>query len=179
MNYTTNYHLPQWDETDRIMRTDFNQMCADIESGLTRNAADAASANAKTAADAASATSEASSAAAQATQKAQSTADAALAKANAAYSPDQPPYVLGTYTGTGKELSVDLGFKANFIIIGGGSGDRQIAAGRNTPVGTQFHFTETGFTVKPYTVLQNNGETVERPPYLSGSGGKYSYIAFR
>ncbi len=38
MNYTTNYHLPQWDETDRIMRTDFNQMCADMEAGLNANA---------------------------------------------------------------------------------------------------------------------------------------------
>lgn len=35
MNYTEKYHLPQWEETDRIMRTDFNQMCADLESGLT------------------------------------------------------------------------------------------------------------------------------------------------
>ena len=34
MNDTENYHLPQWEETDRIMRTDFNQMCADIESGI-------------------------------------------------------------------------------------------------------------------------------------------------
>ena len=25
MNYTERYHLPQWEETDRIMRTDFNQ----------------------------------------------------------------------------------------------------------------------------------------------------------
>ena len=37
MNYTENFHLPQWDEHDRIMRSDFNQMCADIESGLTRS----------------------------------------------------------------------------------------------------------------------------------------------
>lgn len=38
MNYTEKYHLPQWEETDRIMRTDFNQMCADMESGLAGNA---------------------------------------------------------------------------------------------------------------------------------------------
>ena len=38
MNYTEKYHLPQWEETDRIMRTDFNQMCADMEAGLTANA---------------------------------------------------------------------------------------------------------------------------------------------
>ena len=34
MNYTKNYHLPQWEETDRVMRTDFNQMCADIDQGV-------------------------------------------------------------------------------------------------------------------------------------------------
>ena len=34
MNYTEKYHLPQWVETDRIMMEDFNQMCADIEAGL-------------------------------------------------------------------------------------------------------------------------------------------------
>lgn len=38
MNYTEKYHLPQWEEADRVMRTDFNQMCADMESGLLRNA---------------------------------------------------------------------------------------------------------------------------------------------
>ena len=42
MNYTEKYHLPQWEETDRIMRTDFNQMCADMEAGLTKTARDAA-----------------------------------------------------------------------------------------------------------------------------------------
>lgn len=34
MNYTEKYHLPQWAEDDRILMTDFNQMCADIEAGL-------------------------------------------------------------------------------------------------------------------------------------------------
>ena len=34
MNYTTNYHLPQWVETDRIQMEDFNQMCADIDQGI-------------------------------------------------------------------------------------------------------------------------------------------------
>ncbi|MCI8658616.1 MAG: hypothetical protein HFF72_14565 [Oscillospiraceae bacterium] len=34
MNYTENYHLPQWEETDRIMMEDFNQMCADIDSSI-------------------------------------------------------------------------------------------------------------------------------------------------
>ncbi len=34
MNYTTNYHLPQWAETDRIQMEDFNQAMADIDEGL-------------------------------------------------------------------------------------------------------------------------------------------------
>ncbi len=38
MEYTKNYHLPQWAEEDRIMRADFNQMCADIEAGLDKTA---------------------------------------------------------------------------------------------------------------------------------------------
>lgn len=37
MQHTPNFHLPQWDETDRVMRTDFNQMCANIEDGLSEN----------------------------------------------------------------------------------------------------------------------------------------------
>lgn len=45
MNYTENYHLPQWDEDDRILRTDFNRMCADMESGLCQNAQAAADAS--------------------------------------------------------------------------------------------------------------------------------------
>ena len=34
MNYTENYHLPQWVETDRVQMEDFNQMCADIDQGI-------------------------------------------------------------------------------------------------------------------------------------------------
>ena len=35
MEYTTNYHLPQWVETDRIMMEDFNDAMASLESGIT------------------------------------------------------------------------------------------------------------------------------------------------
>ena len=34
MNYTTNYHLPQWVETDRIMMEDFNRAFSDIDEGI-------------------------------------------------------------------------------------------------------------------------------------------------
>lgn len=51
MNYTEKYHLPQWDETDRILRTDFNQMCMNIERGLSQSAAGSAEATEKITAD--------------------------------------------------------------------------------------------------------------------------------
>lgn len=38
MNYTQKYHLPQWEESDRILRTDFNNAMAALEDGLSGNA---------------------------------------------------------------------------------------------------------------------------------------------
>lgn len=34
MKYTNKYHLPQWEEDDRIMRTDFNNAMAALEDGI-------------------------------------------------------------------------------------------------------------------------------------------------
>ena len=34
MNYTANYHLPQWVETDRILRTDFNDAYQKLDAAL-------------------------------------------------------------------------------------------------------------------------------------------------
>lgn len=34
MERTANYNLPQWAEDDRILRTDFNKMCADIDAAI-------------------------------------------------------------------------------------------------------------------------------------------------
>ena len=34
MEYTTNYQLPVWAETDRILRTDFNDACQKLDSAL-------------------------------------------------------------------------------------------------------------------------------------------------
>lgn len=38
MNYTTNYHLPQWAKEDRIMMEDFNDAMSRIEEGMTDGA---------------------------------------------------------------------------------------------------------------------------------------------
>lgn len=34
MNYTEKHKLPQWERSDRVLMEDFNQMCANLESGL-------------------------------------------------------------------------------------------------------------------------------------------------
>ena len=44
MAYTKNYPMPQWGNQDRIMMDDFNQMCADMDAGLTTTAQQAAQA---------------------------------------------------------------------------------------------------------------------------------------
>ena len=38
MNYTEKHHLPQWEESDRILRTDFNSAMASIENGINTTA---------------------------------------------------------------------------------------------------------------------------------------------
>lgn len=89
------------------MMDDFNAMCGNIEEGLgtAQSTANTALSTAETARTAASG--------------AQSTANTALAKANNAYSPDQMPYVVGSYVGTGIHQDIHIGFKAKFIIISG------------------------------------------------------------
>ena len=34
MNYTENYQLPQWEEADRLLRTDFNDAMTKVDTGL-------------------------------------------------------------------------------------------------------------------------------------------------
>ncbi len=55
MDYTTNYHLPQWVESDRIMMEDFNEAMAAIDDGIkeAQDTADSSAAAAKTAQNAA------------------------------------------------------------------------------------------------------------------------------
>ena len=175
MNYTKNYHLPQWDETDRIMRTDFNQMCADMENGLLKTARDAAEA-VTAAADAA-----------KASQKAQATADKAVqdaakaqAKADAAYSPNQPPYVVGSHRGNGSTLTISVGFQPRFLAVSGGNSPYfQVLAGPETKCADHLTFTSSGFTVKAVRQEDIPGAPVELEPYLCRSGTTYNYIAFR
>ena len=182
MKYTEKYHLPQWVKEDRIMMEDFNQMCSDIEAGLERNTAEAVRANAQTAAEAANALAQAAAKAAADAQMAQSTADKAVAdaakapsKADAAYSASNSPYVVGKYTGTGREQTVLVGFRPRFLIIAGGeTRSHCIIVGHDMNVSSHLVFTSTGFTVR---VPQDM--SVPREPLLSEIQRTYNYIAFR
>ncbi len=171
MNYTENYHLPQWEETDRIMRVDFNQMCADMEAGLTKTARDAASATSNAASTAAAA----SSAAMAAAQKAQASADAAMEKAAAAFAFDNLPCVLGSFKSTGEESNVELGFRPSFLIIWATGNNEQSSQAQfvvlttGAGAGRSVTATATGFRVA------SNGLSSG----LNGSGLVHWYFAFR
>ena len=160
MNYTTNYHLPQWVETDRIQMEDFNQMCSDIDQGI------------KTAQDTA--------------DTAESKADAAQTTANSvadAYTPDNQPYVAGTYVGTGTDTTVTLGFRPKFVIISGmqpgtqsnstSDWDRYFALCDGSIMPLRVTFTDTGFTVFA------RGNSYQNYPDFTDSGRTYCYLAFR
>ncbi len=158
MEYTTNYHLPQWVESDRIMMGDFNQMCSDMEAGLTSNAQAAAAAQA-------------------AADNAQTVADEV---AGNAYTSSNKPYVVGSYTGTGQQMTITLGFRPSFLIINGGvityslNSDElatwQIATNGNT-LPECVTFTDTGFTLLKLADKQY--------PRLIIAERNYDYIAFK
>ena len=160
MNYTTNYHLPQWAETDRIQMEDFNQMCSDIDQGI------------KTAQDTA--------------DTAESKADAAQSSANAvadAYTPGNQPYVVGSYTGTGADMTITLGFRPKFLILSGmestittnstSTWDRYFGLCDGSILSLRVAFSDTGFTVYA------RGGSRQNFPDFTDSGRTYCYIAFR
>ncbi len=160
MNYTTNYHLPQWVETDRIQMEDFNQMCSDIDEGI------------KTAQDTA--------------DTAESKADAAQSSANAvadAYTPGNQPYVVGSYTGTGADMTITLGFRPKFLILSGmestittnstSTWDRYFGLCDGSILSLRVAFSDTGFTVYA------RGGSRQNFPDFTDSGRTYCYIAFR
>lgn len=146
MNYTEKYHLPQWEETDRIMRGDFNQMCADLEGGIAR---------------------------------AQAAADTARSEAAEAA---VLPYIVGSYTGNGETIQVDIGFSPRFIIITTQQPAYQdawmqilVAAGRRNLTRMIGYFSH-GFTVTEHTENPGISKTY---PRLNTSGTVYYFIAFR
>ena len=91
-NKTANYGLSQWEATDQVVRADFNSDNAKIDAAI------------KAAEDKAIG--------------AQETADIAKVAAEAAYSPDNAPYVVGWYTGNNAEKrTIALGFTPQAVLV--------------------------------------------------------------
>ena len=159
MNYTTNYHLPQWVETDRILMEDFNDAMSGIDLGI--QGAKAAAETAQTTADTAE-------------QKAEALADA--------YTPSNQPFVVGTYVGTGEDVTITLGFRPKFVIISGmqpgtqsnstTAWDRYFALCDGNVLSGRVMFTDTGFVAR----REISGAFY---PVLHVEGRTYCYIAFR
>ena len=84
-NYTENYGLCQWEATDQVLRTDFNEDNAKVDEAL------------KSASD---------------------LAQAAQTLAGAAYSPENSPFVVGSYTGDGTaKRKIELGFTPKAVLV--------------------------------------------------------------
>ena len=162
MNHTKNYGLPQWELNDLIRMEDFNRAMTSIESGLDSNAAAANEAKA----DAASAKIVANTA--------KTTADTALAA---------KPYVVGSYTGTGAEMTINLGFRPSFVIV---SGLRETMATNSTTDFDRYFGMSAGnimthrlaFTDKGFVVFPSNLLNYYYPDYTD-KGRRYDYIAFK
>ena len=167
MNYTTNYHLPQWVETDRIQMEDFNDAMAAMDQGM---------AEAKVAAEAAQ----------EAAGTAQAAAEIAQSSANAvadAYTPSNQPYAVGSYTGTGADMTITLGFRPKFVIISGMGTDVMLNQSDEwttyfglcdgTVLSNRLAFTDTGFLVRA------RHAAYDYFPDFTDTGRVYGYIAFR
>ena len=156
MNYTEKYHLPQWEETDRIMRTDFNQMCADMEKGI-----DTARNEARQNEQALSTR----------IANAQETADTARAEVAALY-------VTGIYEGKYESIFVDVGFRPTAVIIAKhyravddpnhmDTVKTEASLFLDGPNTSTIEFRSEGFRVWPHTDL------------INVNGRPFFYIAFR
>ena len=168
MDYTTNYHLPQWVESDRILMEDFNQAMAGIDTGI------------KSAQDTADSGAAAASAAQTTADRAENKADAAKNAADAitgkAYTPDNKPFVTGSYTGNGATQTISLGFRPSAVLVGCTGGPTPndntfFTCGTVTPYEGSFSITATGFSV----TAASDGRMTQ----LNASGMAYDYIAFR
>ena len=93
MNYMEKYHLPQWEDSDRVMRTDFNQMCVNIENGIKEVKSEA--------------------------QKAQTDVDglARTVKSQGETLSAHEHCVMGTFTGSMYATVVTLGFRPKAVYI--------------------------------------------------------------
>ena len=120
MTKTEHYQLPQWEATDPVRREDFNQAFAEMDAGLEAKAEQAALEAYRTGNDAAVAALDSK------INSVSAAAESAQACACAAWSPQNPFFVTGSYRGTGAEgknvtLKITVGFRPSVIIISNGN----------------------------------------------------------
>jgi len=119
----------------------------------------------------------------------QSAANSAKSAAASAYSPDNKPYVIGSYTGKSSNQVITLGFMPAFLIISGMQASTTISdtspfdwyfaiVGSNGDIVNQqlqhrVQLLDEGFAVYK---AGNQGSSL---PLLNEAGRTYYYIAFR
>lgn len=179
MDYTVNYHLPQWVESDRILMEDFNEAMAGIDTGI-KSAQDTADSGAA-AASAAQAAADRAEGKADAAQTAADAAGGAAAELAAiAYTTGNKPFVTGSYTGNGygDYRTINLGFRPSAVLIGcsvstyTGSDVIFFSTGSVTGKNNEFALASNGFMVKEGMYTSSNF-------FLNTEGKVYDYIAFR
>ena len=100
-----------------------------------------------------------------------------------AYTPDNKPYVIGSYEGTignaNGTRTITLGFKPSFLIVCG-----NVTNGVGTSAGVSGYYVITGGNAySEVLTLTDTGFTITQKentmPMLTYSGRTYDYIAFR
>jgi hypothetical protein len=151
MTKTKNLNLPQWEASDQVQRSDFNDAFASLDEGYCAML-----------------------------ETAQETKEIVEQVQAVAYQPGNLPYAVGSYTGTGADLEITVGFRPSFVVISGkqegGSGAAAIMLGYDictagNVLSGLLSFTDTGFRL--------TRTTSGKYPALSVEDHVYDYIAFR
>lgn len=161
---TANYGLSQWEATDQVVRGDFDEDNRKIDTGMAENKAAAAAAK-----------------------------ETAENLAAVAFTPENLPFVVGTYTGNSQRTNNDsntqdiiLGFTPRFVAVFYASANSNATNGSS-----QFAMISQAETFKSsnYTVMAiiENGFRVGTPMYnstetrpsLNGKNDLYHYFALK
>ena len=159
MNHTKNYGLPQWELNDLIRMEDFNGAMNNIESGIDGAMDEAADAK-------------------NIANFAKATAVAANQAAGNAYSPDNKPYVVGSFIGNGGTKEINLGFRPSLLII---CSDQM--ASNSVAAGSRIAMSAGGVNPQRIAITKTCFRvtyTSSAPfPTINYANGTFDYIAFR
>ncbi len=182
-NKSEHLNLHLWEPEDDFLRTEFNENFEKIDAGVKAEENARAAAMVELEAKLTNTGGAASSALAQVKQEllteiqsVQAAADAAQATADAAYSPQQKPYVLGSYVGTGtygtkNPTKLTLGFQPSIVFVLY-NGELQMMATRKMSAVKNLTLSWLEDGVSWYNT---QGEILQ----MNSSGTTYYYVAFQ